>query len=139
MSVDTDALRDVKEFKGLPLIQNFWYNRSEYKRDRIALFQKTFAACGDLGVFVVGQRRYYLASSVELAHELLVKHGDILDKPERFRTAMRPLLGDGLLAARNDLHARQRQLIQPSFRKKALLATSAQVAAEHAYRAGSTL
>jgi cytochrome P450 len=138
MSVATDVLRDVKEFKGLPLIQNFWYNRREYKTDRIALFQKTFATCGDLGVFVVGQRRYYLASSVELAHELLVRNGDILDKPERFRIAMGPLLGDGLLAARNDLHARQRQLIQPSFRKKALLATSAQVAAEHAHRAAAT-
>jgi cytochrome P450 len=137
MSIQTDTPLSVKEVRGFPLIQNFVRNQAEYKRNRIALFQRTFSECGDLGIFTVGRRRYYLASSVELAHELLVRHGDIMDKPERFRIAMRPLLGDGLLAALNELHAKQRQLIQPKFRKKTLLTMSAQVAAEHSYRAAA--
>jgi cytochrome P450 len=142
MSIETDAQPAAqpagKELSGLPVIQNFVLNYRDYKRDRIKLFQRTFSECGDLGVFKVGRRRYFLASSVELAHELLVRNGEAMDKPERFRIAMRPLLGDGLLAARNDLHAKQRPLIQPKFRKKTLLATSAQVAAERSYHAAQT-
>jgi cytochrome P450 len=125
----------VRELRGFPVYQNYIRNLTEYRRDRITLFQRTFAECGDLGIFTVGRRRYYLASSVELAHELLVKNGYVLDKPERFRIAMGPLLGDGLLAALNELHAKQRKLIQPKFRKKTLLATSADVAAGYSRRA----
>jgi cytochrome P450 len=128
-------MRDVKEVVGVPFIRNYVTNLIRYKNDRVALFEETYRKCGDLGVFTVGRRRYYLASSVELAHELLVKNGEIFDKPERFQIAMKPLLGNGLLAASNDFHAGQRRLIQPKFRKKTLLATSADVAADHARRA----
>lgn len=130
MAIETQRSLEIKELRGVPVLQNFVRNRAAYKRDRISLFQRTFEECGDLGIFTVARRRYHLVSSIELAHELLVRHGEIFDKPERFRIAMGPLLGDGLLAALNELHAKQRKLIQPKFRKKTLLATAAKVAGD---------
>lgn len=136
---------EIRELHGVPFFRNYIRNYVTYKRNRIALFEETYKKCGDLGVFRVGRRRYYLASSAELAQELLVKNGDILDKPKRFQTAMKPLLGNGLLAASNETHSVQRPLIQPKFRKKTLLARSADVAVEHsrhaadAWKDGSTI
>ncbi|GAA2608064.1 cytochrome P450 [Actinomadura fulvescens] len=129
--------RTPGEIKALPSnpVRDYLRHPALYRTDRVGLFQEVFRTCGDLGTFRVGRRTYYLASSVELAHQLLVKNGAMLDKPRRFQVAMGPLLGDGLLAASNEVHAVQRKLIQPKFRKKTLLSTSAEVAATYSREA----
>ncbi|WP_084467850.1 cytochrome P450 [Actinokineospora inagensis] len=92
-------------------------NALEFKRDRLGLFWRTFAECGDLGVYAVGRQRFHLVNSADLVHEILIKRGHQFEKTDRFRAFARPLLGDGLLTAMNDVHRDNRRLIQPKFNK----------------------
>ena len=92
----------------------------DFRRDRLALFERTFRECGDMGVYRLGRTPYYFANSVELAHDVLTSKARLFDKTDRFRTFGRPLLGEGLLTAPNGLHKTQRRLIQPSFTTNAV-------------------
>lgn len=123
--------RPIKRLRGTPFVHDYVTNHNQYKVDRVGMFQRVFRACGDLGSFRVGRRTYYLVGSVEVARDLLVRNGMLMDKPERFRRAMMPLLGDGLLGSRNDVNARHRPLIRPQFKKKVLLETTARTAVAH--------
>ncbi|KJS62278.1 cytochrome P450 [Streptomyces rubellomurinus] len=122
----SSAVRDQSppRLKGRAVIGNTW----EFKQDRLALFSRTFEQCGDLGAYKVAGQYMYLANSVELVHEILIKNGAAFEKTERFRAFGRPLLGDGLLTASNEVHKRNRRIIQPRFRTAAVK-TSVDVAA----------
>ncbi len=114
----------VPRLPGRALIGNTW----EFKRDRLALFSRTFAECGDLGVYTIAGQDLYLANSVELVHEILIRNGGLFEKTDRFRSFARPLLGDGLLTATNEQHKPNRRMIQPRFHSAAVK-TSADIAA----------
>jgi cytochrome P450 len=92
----------------------------EFKRDRLALFERTFRECGDMGVYRLGRTPFYFANSVELAQDVLISQARPFEKTNRFRTFLRPLLGEGLLTAPNGLNKTQRRLIQPSFTANAI-------------------
>src|SRR5262245_48566966 len=62
------------------------------------------------GVFSV-----VIASSADLAHEVLVEHEGAFIKSYGLSIFARPLLGDGLLSSEGDLHKRQRRLMAPAF------------------------
>ncbi|GAA4670430.1 cytochrome P450 [Streptomyces chumphonensis] len=122
----TSTLNDtVPKVDGRAVIGNTW----EFKKDRLELFQRTFETCGDLGVYSLAGEDVFLANSVELVHEILIKHGSLFEKTDRFRAFARPLLGDGLLTATNEDHKRNRRLIQPRFRT-AVIRNSADSAAQ---------
>lgn len=131
MSAPHAKSKPIRELSGRFFVHNFVTNHKQFAYDRVGMFQRAYAACGDLGTFRVGRRTYYLVGSVDVARDLLVSNGMVMDKPERFRRAMMPLLGDGLLGSRNDVNARHRPLIRPQFKKKALLETTARTAVEH--------
>lgn len=105
----------------------------DFKRDRLALFEQTFRECGDMGVYRLGRTPFYFANSVELAHDVLISNARMFEKTDRFRTFVRPLMGDGLLTASNGVNKTQRRLIQPSFTANAI-SRSADVASAYAER-----
>lgn len=105
----------------------------DFKRDRLALFERTFRECGDLGVFRMGRAPLYFANSVELVHDVLIGQSRLFEKTDRFRSFVRPLMGDGLLTATNGQNKTQRRLIQPTFTASAIN-RSASVASAYAER-----
>src|SRR6202011_5036195 len=84
-------------------------------------------------VFRMGRTPLYFANSVELAHDVLVSQSRLFEKTDRFRSFVRPLMGDGLLTATNGMNRTQRRLIQPSFTANAMN-RSAGVASAYAER-----
>lgn len=96
--------------------RTFVGNTFDFKKDRLELFQRTFAECGDIGIYTIAGQDCYFVNSIELCHEILIKNGSLFEKTDRFRSFARPLLGDGLLTATNEEHKRNRRLIQPRFR-----------------------
>jgi cytochrome P450 len=117
-----------------PLIGNL----RELRRDPIALFERLRAECGDLGAIHVGPRRLVVVSSPELAHEVLVAQADAFEKGPTLRRFARPLLGEGLLAAKNQTQRRNRKLVAPAFTPKRI-AQHAALMAEETGRAATRL
>ncbi len=95
-------------------------NLLEFRRDRLALFARLRAECGDLGAFHLGPRRLVVVSSPELAHEVLVAQADAFEKGPTLRRFARPLLGDGLLSVDNARHRRNRRLVAPAFTPRSI-------------------
>lgn len=95
-------------------------NLMEFRSDRLALFARLRAECGDLGAFHLGPRRLVVVSSPELAHEVLVTQADAFEKGPTLRRFARPLLGDGLLSVDNAHHRRNRRLVAPAFTPKTI-------------------
>jgi len=109
----------------------------DFKQDRLGLFERTFRECGDMGIFRMGRMRMYFANSAELAHDVLIGHARVFEKTDRFRSFVRPLMGDGLLTATNGLNKTQRRLIQPTFTAHAIN-HSESVASAYAERMAGT-
>jgi cytochrome P450 len=118
-------------------------NLLEFRRDRLALFARLRAECGDLGAFHLGPRRLVVVSSPELAHEVLVAQADAFEKGPTLRRFARPLLGDGLLSVDNARHRRNRRLVAPAFTPRtiahhvALMADEAERSAARLLAAGA--
>jgi cytochrome P450 len=113
-------------------------NLLEFRRDRLALFRRLRAECGDLGAFHLGPRRLVVVSSPELAHEVLVTQADAFEKGPTLRRFARPLLGDGLLSVDNAHHRRNRRLVAPAFTPRTI-AHHTGIMAEEAERAAARL
>lgn len=114
----------VRSLPGLP----FLGNALEFRKDRLALFQRSWSECGDLSRYSLGGVEVHFANSVELAQDILVKHGHVFDKTDRFRSFARPLLGDGLLTMPNADHTWRRRQINAPFRPAAVPAAARLVA-----------
>jgi cytochrome P450 len=75
-------------------------------------------ALGDVAYVRLGPERIYLFNHPEAVREILVQ------KPRAFEKALlrraRPVLGNGLLLSEDDVHRRQRRLIQPAFHRDRL-------------------
>ncbi|MGH3939558.1 MAG: cytochrome P450 [Pseudonocardiaceae bacterium] len=77
-------------------------------------FLHTQRSKGDIVVFWIGPSRAYLVNSPDLIRQMLTTHradfskGGVID-------IGRMLTGDGLISSDNDLHRKQRRLIQPAF------------------------
>src|SRR5438552_9755864 len=113
-------------------------NLRELRADPLALFTRLRAECGDLGAFHVGPRRLVVVSSPELAHQVLVAQADAFEKGPTLRQFARPLLGEGLLAAKNLAQRQTRKLVAPAFTPKSIAAHTA-LMAEEAERAATRL
>ena len=84
-------------------------------RDPLPVFVQ-MAARGDVAQARFGNRRLVLLSHPELVRELLVATHRHFHKSRTLQRA-RVLLGDGLLTSEDDLHLRQRRLVQPAFHR----------------------
>ena len=94
----------------------------EFRRDRIALLRRVRAECGDLGAFHLGPRRVIVASSPELAYQVLVEHAGAFEKGPTVRDFARPLFGDGLITIDNAQHKGRRRTLGPAFSARQLAA-----------------
>jgi cytochrome P450 len=123
------AENGVPALAGRPLLGNLL----EFRNDRTGL-QLELARRGPLVRFYLGFMPAYMASSVELAHEILVEKADAFVKSAGLSTFARPLLGNGLLTSEHDVHRRQRRLLAPRFTQKHI-ARFAETMADRAERA----
>jgi len=87
-----------------------------FARDPLGFLSGVAREHGDIAFFMLGDVRVYFVSRPEYVWEVLVT------KRTRFeistmRSRLEPVLGTGMLTSRGDLHARQRRLMQPVFRK----------------------
>jgi cytochrome P450 len=87
----------------------------EFRRDPIALLARVRSELGDLGSFRLGPRRVLVASSAELAREILVDHADAFEKGPTVTRFARPVLGSGLIAATNAQSRDRRREVSSAF------------------------
>lgn len=71
--------------------------------------------CGDLVEVRLGLQRVYVVCHPELALRVL-RDSRTYDKGGAFYNTMRLVLGNGLLTSEQEIHQRQRRLMQPAFR-----------------------
>src|SRR5689334_6492388 len=85
-------------------------------RDPLGFLAEMTRRYGDIVYFRLGANRvYYLASAAYVWEVLVAQRARFEISTMRLR--LEPVLGTGLLTSRGELHARQRRLMQPVFRK----------------------
>ena len=87
-----------------------------FGRDPLAYLAEASRRYGDIAYFTLGANRVYYLSRPEYIWEVLVTQRAKFEI-SLMRLRLEPALGTGLLTSRGDLHARQRRLMQPVFRK----------------------
>jgi cytochrome P450 len=97
--------------------------------DRLGFLQE-MAAYGDIAHMETRGLHFYLINHPELIQDVLVTHDRSFVKSRALQVARR-LLGDGLLTSEDDLHLRQRRLVQPAFHRQRM-ANYSQVMASYA-------
>lgn len=130
MTAAAEALAPIPRLPGVPLLGSL----PELRKARIPLQHRVAREHGDLVQMRVGIFSVLMASSPELAHEVLVTSADAFVKSHGLAIFARPLLGNGLLTSERDFHRRQRKLMSPAF-VPARLEGYAEVMSERAERA----
>ncbi|GJF34662.1 cytochrome P450 [Kitasatospora sp. NE20-6] len=69
---------------------------------------------GPIAAIKIGTRTVYVVNDAALIHRILVTDVEKYERGDQYDKA-RPMVGNGLVAARGDLHRRQRRLLQPAF------------------------
>jgi cytochrome P450 len=103
-----------------------------FRRDATGTLQGLQRRFGDVALFRIGRRRFYLLSHPELVRDVMVTHHRNFTKSYALQRA-RVLLGHGLLTSEGEFHLRQRRLAQPAFhrdRVSAMAATMVRLAGE---------
>jgi cytochrome P450 len=104
-----------------------------FERNILGAIEEGRATYGDLVRFKLGPRTIYVASSPELAEELLIRQKEIFLKigaNARKPVDLQLLLGKGLLTNPDyDSWLTQRRLMQPMFHRKSIAALSGQMVA----------
>ncbi|GAC1642624.1 MAG: cytochrome P450 [Ktedonobacteraceae bacterium] len=90
----------------------------EYQKDRLSLFKRIVAECGDVGAFHFGPFPLVLFNKPEHVHMIFVEHADDFDKGDQLHNAFRPLIGDGISTSEGEKHRRNRKLIAPPFQPR---------------------
>ena len=87
-----------------------------FARDPIAFLERTARTYGDIAYFRLGSVNVFFVSHPDLVREVLVtQRSSFTLSPLRER--LRPVVGHGLFTSGGELHATQRRLMQPVFRK----------------------
>lgn len=87
-----------------------------FARDPIAFLERTARTYGDIAYFRLGSVNVFFVSHPDLVKEVLItqrQHFTLSPLRER----LRPVVGNGLFTSGGQLHATQRRLMQPVFRK----------------------
>ncbi len=110
--------------RGLPLIGS----ARSFSRDPLAFLTSIAGRYGDIVNFRLGRMDVYFLRHPDLIREVLItQRASFTMSP--LRAKLNTVVGEGLLTSRGDLHARQRRLIQPVFRKSRIEAYAGQMAA----------
>lgn len=87
-----------------------------FARDPIAFLERTAKTYGDIAYFRLGSVNVFFVSHPDLVREVLItQRTSFTISPLRER--LRPVVGHGLFTSGGQLHAIQRRLMQPVFRK----------------------
>ncbi|HEX2566113.1 MAG TPA: cytochrome P450 [Burkholderiales bacterium] len=87
-----------------------------FARDPLAFLAGVAHRFGDISYFKLGTIPVYFVNRPDLIWEVLVLQRSKFEI-STMRQRLEPVLGTGMLTSRADLHARQRKLMQPVFRK----------------------
>lgn len=85
-------------------------------RDPLGFLDGMARRYGDVSYFTLGANRVYFVNHPDYIWEVLVTQRARFEI-STMRLRLEPALGAGLLTSRGELHARQRRLMQPVFRK----------------------
>jgi cytochrome P450 len=89
-----------------------WLNLARYLRDPIGSLTALAREYGDVVHVPLGPSDLYLVNDPELIRDVLVTHHRSFHKSRAYEEAKR-ILGSGLLTSEDELHRRQRRLLQP--------------------------
>jgi cytochrome P450 len=87
------------------------------QRDPIPFFSRIAAEYGDAVQFSVGPQKIFLFNHPDLIRELLVTQHRSFHK-SRVLQRSKIIFGEGLLTSEEELHRRQRRLVQPAFHRE---------------------
>jgi cytochrome P450 len=104
------------------------------QRDPIPFFQRLASDYGDASQFQVGPQQIFFFNHPDLIRELLVTQHRSFHK-SRVLQRSKIIFGEGLLTSEEELHKRQRRLVQPAFHRERI-ARYAEVMIERAARLG---
>lgn len=113
---------------GLPLLGQ----SLGFARDPLGFLSGVARKYGDIAYFKLGDVPVYFISRPDYVWEVLVTQRAKFEI-STMRRRLEPVLGTGMLTSRADLHARQRRLMQPVFRKSRV-ESYAEIMAEYAER-----
>jgi cytochrome P450 len=85
-------------------------------RDPLGFLSGVARKYGDISYFTLGANRVYFVNNPEYIWEVLVTQRARFEI-SKMRLRLEPALGTGMLTSRGELHARQRRLMLPVFRK----------------------
>jgi cytochrome P450 len=125
--------------RGLPLIGV----ARDFTRDPLGFLTGVAERFGDITSFRLGRMDVFFLRHPDYIREVLItQRANFTMSP--LRAKLNTVVGEGLLTSRGDLHARQRRLIQPVFRKSRIEAYASLMAALSArfrdrWRNGSTI
>jgi cytochrome P450 len=102
------------------------------QRDPIPFFQRLANEYGDASQFHVGPQQIFFFNHPDLIRELLVTQHRSFHK-SRVLQRSKIIFGEGLLTSEEELHKRQRRLVQPAFHRERI-ARYAEVMIERAAR-----
>ena len=109
--------------RGLPLIGS----ARSFARDPLAFLTGVAASYGDIANFRLGGLDVFFVRHPDYVREVLItQRASFTMSP--LRAKLNAVIGEGLLTSRGELHARQRRLIQPVFRKSRIEAYGGQMA-----------
>lgn len=95
--------------RGWPLLGNL----PALRRDPTALLERLQREAGDVAVLHLGPRPLIVVADPTVARTILADEADAFEKGPVVREFAASLLGQGLIAAANALHAKTRRLVQP--------------------------
>jgi cytochrome P450 len=110
----TAAVASIPAVPGQPLLGNL----GAFRKDRLAL-QDAAAALGPISRFQLLNIPVYVVTDADLAHQLLVEHGEVTKKSKGLEF-LAPVLGAGLLSSEGEPHKRHRKLLAPAFAPRRL-------------------
>jgi cytochrome P450 len=88
-----------------------------FHRDPLAFLTRLAQVHGDVVRFRLGPYAVYLVNHPDHVHDVLVRQSALFHKSRGLEMARR-LVGDGLLTSEDELHRRQRRLVQPAFHRQ---------------------